>query len=217
MSIRFLSFCLIAAILLAEGSVVLWQQGRRDTSHFPVFSWPQGLTAPPNQSKDFKGALAVYQADRGSMVELRGPDKTRLTAFYFEWDHLDAAPLIAIGGHAPEVCNAAAGYHLIGRSPPRIFSARDVPVLPFDTTHFASPGGQPVHVFKLAWLQGFGAWELTKNGERMSRLQKAFRRNSGAGRVLEAGVFGARDEDHAWAIFQSEILKNLTWKGKDPL
>jgi hypothetical protein len=42
-------------------------------------------------------------------------------------------------------------------------------------------------------------------------LKSSFIRKVGQARMLQAGVFGARDADHAWQVFQSEVLEKLEW------
>jgi hypothetical protein len=43
-------------------------------------------------------------------------------------------------------------------------------------------------------------------------VSNSFTRHIGALRVLQCGVAKARDADHAWLTFQSEVLAELVWK-----
>lgn len=211
MSLRSLCFFILAVVILTETAVAVWGRWQPDMSGFPIFSWTAPETFKPQDPKALDRSMEVYQADRGVSGSWQTADGPSVTAFYFEWDKVGAGPQMAIGGHAPEICNAAAGYRFLGRQPARVYESQGH-ALPFDTTVFADRAGREVYIFKLAWLQGFGPWEIASNQSRLHRLGLSFRRASGEGRVLMAGVFGAGDENHAWEIFQKEILESLRWK-----
>lgn len=200
----------LAGLLLAlELGIPAWRRAV-PVADAPVFSLPLMSTAM-QQPGDFAQAIKVYQADRGGKLKLAGPDGTGLTVFYFEWDQIDAGPMMDIAGHRPEECNVGAGFTLKSHDPKRVFAAPDHSSLVFDTTTFAEPSGRNVHVYKTAWLQGFGSREIREGENRFLRLKNSFERGGGAARVIECGITGARDEPHAWQVFQSQILQQLAW------
>ena len=85
----------------------------------------------------------------------------------------------------------------------------------FDSTHFVDSNGRDMFIFKLAWMQGLGSRSIRAGqggAHRAERLMNSSIRHSGALRVLQAGVFGPRDADHAWQVFQSEVLDKLEWR-----
>ena len=112
-----------------------------------------------------------------------------------------------------EVCNVEyGGFKLLQSGGHRNHQASNGETLTFDCTHLAERGGTPVYVFRMPWLQGYGALEgLTQN--RAIRLRSSFMRHRGAARVLEAGIFGAANEDEAWELFRREVLDRLEWMG----
>ena len=110
--------------------------------------------------------------------------------------------------------NVAAGFKLLSINAKRFLETPGQSSLEFDSTTFADPGGKNVHVFKNAWLQGFGSRDVREGeaGLRNTRLKNAFVRGRGAARVIECGVSGAQDESQAWQIFQEQVLQQLVWK-----
>ena len=42
-------------------------------------------------------------------------------------------------------------------------------------------------------------------------IKNSFVRHRGAARIVEAGVFDARDADHAWQTFREQALDQLVW------
>jgi hypothetical protein len=206
----------LAGFLLAlEVAVPLW---RNDVpvSHAAVFTLPMANEAMRNPGK-FQTAIEAYRADRGGELKVAGPADTSLTVFYFEWEQVESSAIMGITGHRPEQCNVGAGFKLQSHNPRRVFEAPDHSSLVFDNTSFSDPMGRNVYVFKIAWIQGLGSWDIRENENRTSRLVKSFRCGRGAARVLECGVTGARDEAHAWQIFKEQVLDQLVWSDSKPV
>ena len=200
---------LSAFLLLLELAIPAWRNST-SLSHDPVFSLPMMEQAMKHPGK-FQTSIDVYQADRGAELKLPGPDDSSLTLFYFEWDQVEIGPMMQISGHAPEVCNVAVGFTLKSRHPQRVFASPGHSSWEFDSTTFLDPQGNEVHVFKTAWMQGFGCWDIRQGENRKSRLATSFTCGRGAARVIQCGVTGAQDQAHAWRIFQSEVLGKLLW------
>jgi hypothetical protein len=210
MSLRPIWLVVPLLLFAIEGGVQAWRL-MTQTSTAPVFYWKGAellTTAPP----PFGLAMEIYRADRGAEQTKLLPDGARMTLFYFEWDSIELGPIVAVGGHEAEVCNVAAGYKLVQSGGQRTRRFSNGEALRFDCTHLAEPGGRPVYVYKIPWIQGFGVWKGDSALDRTMRLRRSFLRHRGAGRVLEAGVFGAASEDEAWDLFQSEVLEKLEWK-----
>jgi hypothetical protein len=200
------------ALLLLEGGVQAWRHAGLEPSTAPVFTWSGGeLQSPDQASGRFAAALKIYRADRGSQQSMEFPDGRSMDLFYLEWDDVEAGPFADMAGHEPEVCNAASGFTILEAGVPREFDAGEGKSLLFHYTAMISPGGKPVHVYKMPWVQGIGPWHIDSSRDRSLRLQRSFIRHRGAARVLQAGVFGAEDEEEAWEIFQREVLAKLDW------
>lgn len=129
-----ITILIIAFLVALEAGVALWRHNV-PVSTAPVFYWkeePLLTTAPP----PFGDALNLYRANRGAEQTKELPEGRKMTVFYFEWDRVDAGPLMNIGEHLPEVCNTAAGFILESREPNRVFEASGHSPLVFDTTTF---------------------------------------------------------------------------------
>ena len=159
----------------------------------------------------FQRSIDVYNADCGGELKLSGPDGSSLVVFYFEWDKIEVGGLQELTKHEPETCNKAAGLTLRSHNPNREFQTLDHTSLVFDVTTFADSANLIVYVYKVAWLQGVGCQAMQNGDNRLLRFKNAITRGGGAARVLECGITGARDEDHAWQIFQNQVLQQLTW------
>jgi hypothetical protein len=199
-----------AFLLLLEAAVPAWRDAA-PVSRAPVFFLPMAAEAM-NRPGGFRHVVEAYQADRGAELKLPGPDRTSLTLFYFEWDQVQAGPMMDIIGHTPEHCNTAAGFTLKSLDPDRIFETPDHDPLVFDASTFTDPAGRGVHVFKAAWMQGHGSRSIREGEHRRLRLRNSFIRGRGAARVIECGVTGAADQAHAWRIFQQQVLQGLVWQ-----
>ncbi len=201
----------IVLLVLLEGGVQAWRHVGIPLSTAPVFYWrevPLVTTAPP----PFGQALVIYRADRGAEQTKELPDGRKMTIFYFEWDSIELGPLADLGGHEAEGCNVVHGsFKLLQSGGQRTYETANGETLRFDYTLLADPNGNPVHVYKMPWSQGYGEWVSSPSGKRATRLQRSFIRHRGAGRVLEAGLFGAACEDEAWQLFQRETLDKLVW------
>lgn len=207
---KILPILALAGFLIAlEAAIPAWRKSAPPSSA-PVFTLPMMDEAMKNPGK-FQGSIEVYRADRGGEMKLLGPAGASLTLFCFEWDQVEAAPMMDIAGHTPEECNVAAGFALKSHNQARSFALAEHDPLTFDSTTFADPAGNPVFVYKTAWIQGLGSWDIRQGQNRDTRLAKSFARGNGAARVIECGVHGAKDEAQAWQIFQSEVLGKLEW------
>lgn len=204
------SLLLVFLIVLAGGGLALWQYLPIAPSTAPVFSYP-AAAARFDKVGDFAKAIEIYHADRGAECKLTTPDGSKLTVFYFEWDQVKAGPMMAATGHTPEQCNVAAGFKLLEVAANRTYQTGGQLPLDFDCTRFADSGGRDVFVFKVFWMQGLGTRSLREGDSRIERLKSSFIRHAGAARVLQGGVTGIRDADHAWQVFQSEVLRKLEW------
>ena len=214
MPLHRLALILIAILALGEGALALWRHLPIEPSTAPVFSLPM-MEEPMKQPGDFQQAVAAYKADRGAELELRDTTKASLTIFYFEWDGFrsDYEHIIGIAIHTPEACNRAAGFELQEILPERTHMTEGYQPLRFNVTRFIDPAGRTVFMFKMVWLQGRGslAFRAQELG-RMARLKGSLQRHRGAARVLQAGVFDAKDSDEAWQVFQSQILDHIQWR-----
>jgi hypothetical protein len=207
------AIALIVFLVALEAGIPAWRRAGLQPSTAPVFYWkgaPLLTSAPP----PFGNALKLYRPDRGAELTKEFPGGCKMTLFYFEWDRIDLGPFNVVGDHAAEVCNVEYGsFILLQSGGQRNYTAPNGETLRFNYTLLALPNGNPVHVYKIPWIQGFGTWVDTKPDERTSRLQLSFLRHQGAGRVLEAGIFGAASEDDAWGLFLREALEKLQWVG----
>jgi len=210
MHLRATWFLIPLLILAIEGGVQAWRFVGKTPPTTSVFCWKGEelvTTAPP----PFGRALEAYRADRGANKMVTLPDGQKMTLFYFEWDRIDLGPFIDVGGHDAEVCNVRfAGFKLLQGGGHRTYRYENGEALCFNYVLLADPDGKPVYVYKIPWIQGYGAWVEPK--DRFSRLRRSFIRHCGAARVLEAGFFGAASEDEAWGLFQREVLEKLERK-----
>lgn len=200
---------IISFLATLEFAIPAWRNNV-PLSTAPIFSLPMAKDAMQNPG-DFQRSIDIYQADRGAELKLHGPNDTSITVFYFEWDKIQTSGLGQIDKHEPETCNKTAGLTLRSHDPNRVFETPGHASLVFDVTTFADPQGRIIHVYKMAWLQGFGPRVIQDGFNRQFRFKNAIARGGGAARVLECGVSGAQDESHAWAIFQEQVIKQLVW------
>jgi len=204
---------LVPLLLLAiEGGVQAWRHIGRTPSTAPLFDWRQEpllTTAPP----PFGKALEMYRANRGAEQTKEFPDGRKMTFFYFEWDSIELGPFTDVGAHEAELCNVEHGsFKLLHSGEKRVYDATNGEKLRFNYTLLAEPNGKPVYVYKMPWIQGFGEWVGAPSEDRVTRLRRSFLRHRGAGRVLEAGIFGAASEEEAWGLFQRVVLEKLEWR-----
>lgn len=188
----------------------MWRHASIDTSRAPVFKWT-GAPLVTSAEPPFGKALKIYRADRGAEQRTNLPEGRSIKVFYFEWDSIEAGPLIAISAHEAEVCNVAAGFKVLEAEEPRPVISAGGEALEFRYTKLEQADGQFVYVYKMPWVQGIGAWNVDSAHDRFLRLRRSFIRHRGAARVLQAGIFGAASEQEAWALFEREVLARLTW------
>jgi len=140
------------------------------------------------------------------------PEGRKMSIFYFEWDHIEFGPFIDVGGHEAEVCNVQHGsFKLLEGGGHRMYRFPNGETMNFDYTPLADPNGNSVHVYKCPWIQGMGKWINAASVDRFTRLRRTLIRHVSAARVLEAGIFGAANEEEAWGLFQHEVLEKLEW------
>lgn len=212
MTLSRLALIFVCLLILGEAGLTLWRKLPIPVSETPVFTLP-AAAANFGEPGSLTSAVAAYGADRGTEWLTTATDGTRLTIFYFEWDQIAAGPILALAGHTPDECNVAAGFTLNAILPPRSHQVPGQAPFVFDSTHFTEPSGRSVFMFKMPWIQGLGARNIREGADRIERLRNSFLRHQGAARVLQAGIFDARDADHAWQTFQTEVLQQLEWEG----
>jgi hypothetical protein len=207
-------FALLAVLILIllESGLAAWWFISRTPSTAPVFSLPAAI-ARFDQAEGLTGALAKYRADRAAEIRFTIPDGGHLTVLYLEWDRIASGPAMGFAAHPAEECNTGLGYRFLGISPNRVYESPGGTALRFDCTRFVDLSGKPLFMFKIAWIQGVGAWQMRDEGQhRIERLRRSLVRRTGAARILQGGVFGARDADHAWRIFRERVLDQLVWR-----
>ncbi|MFN0130119.1 MAG: hypothetical protein ACKV19_25930 [Verrucomicrobiales bacterium] len=199
-----------AAVLIAEAGYWVFQHvGWRPTDG-AIYSWSTAFDHPTASDSTLAASTRLYQADRGANPTLTVDPNHRLVAFYFEWDGLKSAINSPTGGHQPEVCNTALGYEFLGVLPSRQWPTPAGP-MEFESTHFLSPDGTPVYVFKNIWFRGLGNWENRKIVKPWNRLPILARHRLEEARLLSTGAFGFRSPDDAWHAFGTQVLKKLEW------
>lgn len=204
-----------AAILFLLGveiGLAGWRFAVRTPSTEPVFSWPEAVTRFGKEER-LAPAIEKYRADRGAELRFAVPEGPRTTALYLEWDQIESRPAMGFASHPAEECNVGLGYKFLGLDPNRVYESTAGIPLHFDCTRFADLSGKPMFMFKIAWIQGAGAWQVREEGSnRIERLRRSFIRHTGAARILQAGIFDAKDSDHAWQTFREQVLDHLVWK-----
>jgi hypothetical protein len=202
----------VVFVLLFEAVLGGWWWWSGVPSAAPVFSMPD---AEEHFGKDpaLGKAQAKYGADRAAQMAYSSADGTMVTVQYFEMDRVESGPAMGFAAHPAEECNVGLGYRFLGVDPNRVYQGERGTPLRFDCTRFADGSGKPVFMFKIAWIQGVGAWQVRNEGtDRIERLRRSFVRHTGAARVLLAGVFNAPDADHAWRTFRAQVLDRLDWE-----
>jgi hypothetical protein len=212
MSLRRFALLAILFVVLVEGGLAGWRVLIRTPSTDPVFSWPEAV-ARFDQTEGLASAMAKYRADHSAEVRIVNPDGVRMTVLYLEWDRIESRPAMGFASHPAEECNVGLGYRFLGVDANRVYEGPGATPLRFDCTRFADLSGEPMFMFKMAWIQGVGAWQVREEGSnRIERLRRSFIRHTGAARILQAGVFGAKDAESAWQSFREQVLDQLTWR-----
>lgn len=200
----------MAAVILSEAAAWTFRAIPAGRGEGFVYSWTGKSNAVPVEDRNTALAREQYQADRGGQWKFETGKSLPVTLYYFEWDQLETAPTMVIDGHHAELCNESVGFRLLERLPSRRLAGPEGTVVEFDVTHFADPNGRRVFSFKNVWLSDTGNWDQRRKSRGL-RLQLAFVRRKDSARVLQAGVFDAKDADEAWKVFQSEVLTGLVW------
>ena len=212
MSLKWFAVVLGVLAVLGEAGPALWRWTRPPACHDPCFSFPPAAARfgdPDSLDPDMRR----QNPDRGARVELPGPDHTRVSLIWMEWDADTEDPFVTIAEHYPEMCNVSAGFKFLGIDRPRTHQVPGQLPMVFDTTLFTDPAGHSVALFKLAWIQGFGSWDVREaRDNRLLRIQRSFLRHRGPARLVHAGVYDARDPDHAWEVFRETVLEKLVWQ-----
>ena len=182
-----------------------------EPSTAPVFSFPPAA-ADFGKSEKLTQEISAFGCDRGAEWTATADDGTQINLLYFEADTIQDQPLRDVALHKPEVCNGNLGHQLKEVYQRRIHHPSGKTPLVFDSTCFVTPSGAEMFMFKLVWVQGRGSIEFREpKGIRVERLKNSFNRQPRAARILQAGVFNARDPDHAWEIFRKQVLDQLKW------
>lgn len=198
-------------VVASEAAVRAWLASRPPGQSTPVYDWKGGEGATDRSGDEsFLFAVRTFQPDHARWVELPSSDGITVQVQIMGWDNSEDALRIAIKGHAPEICNVAAGFTFLGREQPRVWGT--VHPVEFDVTVFRSPSGQKVYVFRNGWMAGQGNLSLESALSRSERLLGNIVRRAGAARVLQAAVVGAGSMDEAWEVFAREVLGECVWK-----
>ena len=206
-----LSVCALLGVLLIGGETVVrtWHLRNVSASDAPTFRWVAedlSLRPPDPASMEYQ----TYRFDRSSHVKIDEKRGRSLQVIYMEWDRIEAGPFIEFSLHPAEICNEKIGYKLIRHEAPRSFEALGSHPLLFDVTHFHNPAGEVVYMFRTAWIQGLGSWQL-KDQSRQNRLRRTLTRHAGNGRIIHAAVFGSESVDEAWSLMRAHVLEKLVW------
>ena len=198
-------------VVASEAAVRAWLALRPPGQTTPVYDWTGGEGANDRSGDEaFLFAVRTFQPDHARWVELAPSPGVSVQVQIMGWDNAEDALRIAIKGHAPEICNVAAGFTFVGREQPRVWEGGQR--VDFDATAFRSPTGQTVYVFRNAWMAGQGNLSLESALSRSERLRGSIRRRAGAARVMQVGVFGAGSSDEAWGICERNVLGECVWK-----
>ena len=211
MSFRRLYLILIVLTVTMELVLGFWQYRSLTPSVAPVFTWPQAA-AHFAKTAGLEETIEQYQCDRASRYKDSASGGIDLESVYLEWDRLEAGPAMGFSAHGTEICSVAAGYKLLGIDANRVHQIPGADPIRFDCTRFLNPAGRTVYMFKSAWVQGLGSWQLRDEGDkRFERLKRSFQRHTGEARVVLTGVFGAGSQDEAWQVFNDHVLNQFVW------
>ncbi len=201
-------FIISTALLLLAGELAirLWYA-----------SAPRVVTAEwraefPRSESSFKtvglpsAAREILRYDEGESASWRQADGTRWQMIYLRWEPGRTATTLA-RNHTPEICLPAAGKNLRDISDvPRVEAAGLS--LPF-RCYTTEQGGRPLFVFYSLWEDGVAeqrnVTELLTRRARLDAVRER-RRNPGQ-RVLQIGLWGARDAAHAEELLRAQLPK----------
>ncbi|WP_193212245.1 hypothetical protein [Luteolibacter marinus] len=204
------ALCLLAFLVGLDAAIVHWRNSA-SVSDAPVWSLPMAEAAMKDTAEASR-FIKAYKADRGAEMGLRGGGGESVALFYYEWDKIRIGPASDIAGHEPEICNQAAGFKFLGAGKPRTYQYPGHGPLVFDVTRFSSPAGNVIHVYKAAWFQGLGSWNIRLSADRLARIRASFTQAEGAARVIEGGVSEVENESQAWRVFESTVLEEIEWQ-----
>ncbi len=153
-------------------------------------------------------AREILRYDAGDSASWRSADGTRWQMIYLRWEPGRTATTLA-RNHTPEICLPAAGKNLRDISDVSRVEAAGLS-LPF-RCYTTEQGGRPLFVFYSLWEDGAAeqrnVTELLTRGARLAAVRER-RRNPGQ-RVLQIGLWGARDAAHAEELLRAELPKLL--------
>ena len=209
MNVSRLTLILAVGLLAGEVGIRLWHSRPVSASHDPTFRWvwDGGVLHPPDKtSLEYK----TYRFDRTANVNFDEKKGRSLRVIYMEWDRIEAGPFIEFALHPAEICNEKIGYRLIRHEETRRLDVEGASPLEFDVTRFHNPAGELVFMFRTAWIQGLGSWQL-KDQSRQNRLHRTLTRHSGNGRIIHAAAFRTESVDEAWSLMRAHVLEKLVW------
>ena len=182
-------------------------------------SAPRAVTAEwraefPRGESSFKtvalppAARQILRYDAGESASWRNADGTRWQMIYLRWEPGRTATTLA-RNHTPEICLPAAGKNLRDISDVSRVEAAGLS-LPF-RCYTTEQGGRPLFVFYSLWEDGATEQRnVTQLLTRRARFEavRERRRNPGQ-RVLQIGLWGARDAAHAEELLRAQLPKLL--------
>ena len=205
---------LLAALLLAgEIGIRLWY-----ASALRIVT-PEWHAEFPRGESGFKtlelpsAAREILRYDEGESASWRHADGTRWQMIYLRWEPGRTATTLA-RNHTPEICLPAAGKNLRDISDVPSVQAAGLQ-LPF-RCYTTEQGGRPLFVFYSLWEDGAteqrNVTELLTRRVRFEAVRER-RRNPGQ-RVLQIGLWGARDAAHAEELLRAELPKLISAKAE---
>jgi hypothetical protein len=211
MTLKTLSLAVIGTVIFSELAINSWNHFALTPSTSGYFSWPQAAAAF-DKSNNLDLTIELYRCDRAANHNIITADGQDITSVYLEWDRIEAGPAMGFAAHETEICNTALGYRLLKVLPERILEGPYGDKIRFDATHFLNPMGRDVFMFKTAWVQGAGSWQLRdQETRRFERLRRSFHRSNGVGRMVLSAVFDVPDIDTAWDVFNREVTSQFVW------
>jgi exosortase len=210
-SLQFSRWVIVSAGLLlvaGEIAVYFWYASA------PRVATPAWQVEFPRREVSFKSlnlppaAREILRFNEGESGQWRNADGTRWQMIYLRWQPGRVAAALA-RNHTPEICLPAAGKNLRDISDlPRVEAAGLS--LPF-RCYTTEQNGRPLFVFYSLWEDGNAEQRLmTQLLTRRARFEavRDRRRNPGQ-RVLQFGLWGARDAAHAEELLRAELPKLL--------
>jgi exosortase len=199
-----------AAVFLLMGEIAV----RGWYASAPRVVTPEWSAEFPRNEATFKSvalppaAHEILRFNEGESGSWKSNDGTRWQMIYLRWLPGRVAAALA-RNHTPEICLPAAGKNLRDVSDlPRVEAASLS--LPF-RCYTTEQNGRPLFVFYSLWEDGVAEQRLvTQLLTRRARFEavRDRRRNHGQ-RVLQIGLWGARDAAHAEELLRTELPKLL--------